>query len=157
MCKTLCHHLVPQGPVAAANLKETASNSSGLDDGWPLAWCIAAAFFPEACMACVWSSDLRFLCIATRPWSPDLLSGCNYDPLHHMADSEWWASLSMGRKSDSPMVQQPLHWGTLLSRPGIHSLYICSVNDRIQCYVKHNLCYTGLSVMQNTCTLAFAG
>lgn len=78
---------------------------------------------------CFLLTGLHRLCLVkwppvpVRPRSPDLLSGCKYDPWYYMADAEWWASLSMGRKSDSPrFFLQP--WSS-------HCL--CWGNSRIQC------------------------
>lgn len=36
------------------------------------------------------------------PWSPNLLSGCKYDPRRRATDTERWVSLWKGRKSDRP-------------------------------------------------------
>lgn len=47
---------------------------------------MAAVFFPQASMGCLWSSDLRFLCISTPPWRTDPLSGCKYDPCQVLSD-----------------------------------------------------------------------
>lgn len=96
--------LSPACPSRASGCDKSQSGclkSSSPGDGWPLAWCIAAALFPQAWVACVWSSDLHFPCILSRPWRPDGLSGCKYNPWLCLADTEWWASLSARRKSDS--------------------------------------------------------
>lgn len=85
---------------------------------------------------CVWSSDLSFLCVPPRPWSPDVLSGCKYNPWSYMAEAEWWGSLPVGWKSDSPrfVFLQPFVLRLTLSsvRVGTRCLHICSANDGIQ-------------------------
>lgn len=72
--------------------------------GWQMAFgmmygCCFLATGPRHCVCCAWSSDLRFLCVAAPPWSPDMLPGCKHNP--YKVQVEWWESLSTGQKSDS--------------------------------------------------------
>lgn len=82
-------------------------------------WWMASGMMYSSCFL---PASLHRLCLVkwpplpVRPWRPDLLSGCKYDPWYYMADAEWWTSLSVGRKSDSPRfvpaasVRVEIHW-----------------------------------------------
>ncbi len=153
ICRRLCHQLIPQGPVAAANLKAAASNRAvRVTDGLRHdVWLLLSSHRPALVVfGQVTSASCASHCV---PGAPVCCLGVN------MIHGTTWQTLSDGphclwrRKSDSPRFV-PAAFAlrhTLLSRVGIYSLYICSVHNRMQCEVKQS------QGMQSTCTLAFIG
>lgn len=78
ICGSLCHQLVPPGPGGCDKSQSGCLKSSSLGDGWPLAWCMAAAVFPQACERVVFGQVTSASCASHRvPGAPMCCLGVN--------------------------------------------------------------------------------
>ncbi len=154
ICRKVCHQFVPQGPVAATNLKVAASNravqvTDGLcHDVWlllsphKLAWVVFGQVTSASCAShCV--PGALMCCLGVN-----VIHGTTWQMLSDGPHCLW------GLKSDSlrfvSAAVPALYLSTLLGRFWIYCFYIYLLDDRIQCDLIQTWCFAG-----SACTIAF--